>query len=132
MFYLPLHASLMCYLFDQIGGTLPQTESEMYTIITNHLIRTSIDHESGDVKLLESKKLIHLLCKFAFEKILSSDYVMKWSEVEHILKMISSEREPLGLIVPYASAMKRGFQDLYAFFHLPFQEYLAACHIQHG
>ena len=123
MFYLPLHASLMCYLFDQISGTLPQTESEMYTIITNHLIH---NHKSDDVKCLESKKLLHLLCKFAFEKMLSSEYVMKWSEVEH---MISSRGKPLELIVPDASAMKCGFQNLYAFLHLTFQEYLAACHI---
>ena len=129
MFYLPLHASLMCYLFDQIGGTLPQTESEMYTIITNHLIHTSIQHESGDVKCLESKKALHLLCKFAFEKILSSEYIMKWSEVEPIIKMISSRGEPLELIIPDASAMKCGFQNLYTFIHLTFQEYLTACHI---
>ena len=129
MFYLPLHASLMCYLFDQISGTLPQTESEMYTIITNHLIHTSIQHESGDVKCLESKKPLHLLCKFAFEKMLSSEYIMKWSEVEPILKMISSRGEPLELIIPDVSAMKCRFQNLYAFLHLTFQEYLAACHI---
>ena len=129
MFYLPLHAFLMCYLFDQIGGTLPQTESEMYTIITNHLIHTSIHHKSGDVKCLEPKKLLHLLCKFAFEKMLSSEYIMKWSEVEPILKMISSREEPLELIIPDVSAMKCRFQNLYAFLHLTFQEYLAACHI---
>ena len=129
MFYLPLHAFLMCYLFDQIGGTLPQTESEMYTIITNHLIHTSIHHKSGDVQCLEPKKLLHLLCKFAFEKMLSSEYVMKWSEVEPILKMINSRGEPLELIIPDVSAMKCRFQNLYAFLHLTFQEYLAACHI---
>ena len=129
MFYLPLHAFLMCYLFDQISGTLPQTESEMYTIITNHLIHTSIHHKSGDVKCLEPKKLLHLLCKFAFEKMLSSEYIMKWSEVEPILKMISSREEPLELIIPDVSAMKCRFQNLYAFLHLTFQEYLAACHI---
>ena len=35
MCYLPIHAAMVCYLFDIMGSTLPRTETEMYKEFTN-------------------------------------------------------------------------------------------------
>ena len=41
MCYLPIHAAMVCYLFDILGSTLPRTETEMYKEFTTQtLLRT--------------------------------------------------------------------------------------------
>lgn len=69
------------------------------------------------------------ICKLAFEKTVSSKQVMIKSEVKDFFKDISSGNESMGLITVDSMARKCGFENLYTFLHLTFQEYLAAYHL---
>ena len=56
--------------------------------------------------------------------------VMSKSEVQEFFKDVSSDKDSLGLITVDRMAMTCGFENLYTFLHLTFQEYLAAYHIK--
>ena len=43
MCYLPIHAAMVCCLFNIMGGTLPQTETAMYTEFTNATLLRAMD-----------------------------------------------------------------------------------------
>ena len=137
MCYLPIHASMVCYLFNLMGTALARTETEMYTSFMIHtLLRTVMrcDENEGylqspdDLPEME-RGIFFQICKLAFEKTVSSKQVMKRSEIKHFFKDVSCGKESLGLITVDCIAAKFGFQDLYTFLHLTFQEYLAAYHI---
>ncbi len=53
MCYLPIHAAMVCYLFDCLGG-LPQTETEIYDQFTRHILLRSISRHSDDLMCLDS------------------------------------------------------------------------------
>ena len=133
MCYLPIHAAMLCYLFDKMGGKLPYTETKMYTEFTNQtLLRTLITRydkiESPDNLLDQDKEMFYKICKLAFEKTVASRQVLKNSEIPHFSD-ISCGSESLGLITVDCMASVCGFENLYTFLHLTFQEYLAAYHI---
>ncbi len=67
------------------------------------------------------------ICKLAFEETLCGKQVMEQSEVKHFFNPES--KDCLGLITIDVKAAKCGFEKLYTFLHLTFQEYLAAYHI---
>ena len=137
MCYLPIHAAMVCYLFNVMGSKLPRTETLMYTEFTNHtLLRTitryenEIDYLESPDYLLEQDKIIFLrICKLAFEKTVASKQVLKKSEVFNYFSDVSSGNESMGLITVDRMASKCGFENLYTFLHLTFQEYLSAYHI---
>ena len=56
--------------------------------------------------------------------------VMSRSEVQEFFKDVSSGKDSLGLITVDRMARTCGFENLYTFLHLTFQEYLAAYHIK--
>ena len=136
MCYLPIHAAMVCYLFDVMGGKLPHTETKMYTEFTNHtLLRTLTRYkekitylESPDKLLDQDKEIFCKICKLAYEKTTASRQVLKKSEIPHF-RDISSGSESMGLITVDCMASVCGFENLYTFLHLTFQEYLAAYHI---
>ena len=137
MCYLPIHAAMVCYLFNVMGSKLPRTETEMYTEFTNHTLLRTITRYENDIDylkspdyLLEQDKIIFLrICKLAFEKTVTSKQVLKKSEVLDYFTDITSGSESMGLITVDCMASKCGFENLYTFLHLTFQEYLAAYHI---
>ena len=136
MCYLPIHAAMMCYFFNVMGSKLPRTETKMYTEFTNHtLLRTLTRYkekitylESPDKLLDEDKEIFYKICKLAFEKTVASRQVLRKSEISHFSD-ISSGSESMGLITVDSMASVCGFENLYTFLHLIFQEYLAAYHI---
>ena len=136
MCYLPIHAAMVCYLFDVMGSKLPRTETKMYAEFTNHtLLRTLTRYkekitylESPDKLLDQDKDMFCKICKLAFEKTTASRQVLKKSELPHFSD-ISSGSESMGLITVDCMASVCGFENLYTFLHLTFQEYLAAYHI---
>ena len=139
MCYLPIHAAMVCYLFDIMGSILPRTETEMYKEFTNlTLLRTlKRDDGVGQIESFESindlpdqeKKLFLKICKLSFEKTVSSKQAMKRAEVKDFFGDVNCGRESLGLITVDCMAKKYGFENLYTFLHLTFQEYLAAYHL---
>ena len=137
MCYLPIHSAMVCYLFDVMGSKLPRTETEMYKQFTNHTLLRTVTRYRDEIDFLESPgdllkqdyKGFLKICELAFEKTLSSKQVMKKSEVRNFFGDISSGNESMGLITVDCMAKICGFDKLYTFLHLTFQEYLAAYHI---
>ena len=137
MCYLPIHSAMVCFLFDEMSCSLPQTETEMYKNFTNFTLLRSLTRYEENEPCLDSpkdlpaqeRKLFLEICKLAFEKTKTSKQVMKHNEVKDFLKDVKSSSKSLGLINVDRISMISGFQDLYTFLHLTFQEYLAAYHI---
>ena len=138
MCYLPIHAAMVCYLFNIMGGTLPQTETAMYTEFTNATLLRAIRREEEDEMInIESpqdlpdhkREMFYSICRLGFEMTLSSKQVMQKMEVRNFLGDVHCGKESMGLITVDSVAKKCGFENLYTFLHLTFQEYLAACHI---
>ena len=137
MCYLPIHTAMVCYLFDVMGGKLPRTETDMYTEFTNHtLLRTLTRHEGEDDFLEsasdlsgENKERFLSIIQLAFEKTIASKQVFRKSEVRSFFNDVPCGNESMGLITVDCMASRCGFENLYTFLHLTFQEYLAAYHI---
>ena len=137
MCYLPIHTAMVCFLFNIVGSTLPRTETEMYTDFTTlTLVRTirRADDEMHTIRSAEDlpdneKELFLRICKLAFEKTASSKQVMRKDEVSDFFRDVHCGNESMGLITVDSMAQKCGFENLYTFLHLTFQEYLAAYHV---
>ena len=138
MCYLPIHAAMVCYLFDVMGSKLPRTETKMYTEFANHTLLRNLtryekeldyDLESPDDLQSQDKEIFDKICKLAFEKTAASRQVFKKKEIRNIFGDSSSGSETMGLITIDQIASICGFDKLYTFLHLTFQEYLAAYHI---
>ena len=138
MCYLPIHAAMVCYLFDVMGSKLPRTETKMYTEFANHTLLRNFtryekeldyDLESPDDLQGQEKEIFDKICKLAFEKTTASRQVFKKKEIRNIFGDASSGSETMGLITIDQIASICGFKKLYIFLHLTFQEYLAAYHI---
>ena len=136
MCYLPIHAAMVCYLFDVMGSKLPRTETKTYAEFTNHTLLRTLTRYNEDNTYLQSpdelsdqyKEIFYEICKLAFEKTAASRQVLKKSEIPHFSD-ISSGSESMGLITVDCMASVCGFENLYTFLHLTFQEYLAAYHL---
>ena len=133
MCYLPIHAAMVCYLFNIMGGTLPRTETTMYTEFTNATLLRAMDKrtyiESPQDLPDHQKKKFYSICKLGFEMTRSFKQVMGEMEVRNFFGDVHCGKESMGLITVDSVAKKCGFENLYTFLHLTFQEYLAACHI---
>ena len=138
MCYLPIHAAMVCYLFNIMGGTLPHTETAMYTEFTNATLLRAIRREEEDeMIIIESpqdlpdykREIFYSICRLGFEMTLSSKQVMRKMDIRNFFGNVHCGKESMGLITVDCTARKCGFENLYTFLHLTFQEYLAACHI---
>ena len=138
MCYLPIHAAMVCYLFDVMGSKLPRTETKMYTEFANHTLLRNLtryekeldyDLESPDDLQGRDKEIFDKICRLAFEKTAASRQVFKKKEIRNIFGDASSGSETMGLITIDQIASICGFKKLYTFLHLTFQEYLAAYYI---
>ena len=130
MCYLPIQTAMICFLFDVCEDTLPNTETGIYTEFTKQTVlralyrriasrhKTVLSLEHLDKK---EKDIVFQICKLAFEMTRSSKQVIQ-QEADTI-------DESLGLITVDWKATICGFQNMYSFCHLTFQEFLSAYHI---
>ena len=136
MCYLPIQSAMVCFLYDEDKG-LPNTETQIYMEFAKHAILRSL-YRSEDKKhtYLQSihslsgpdGEVFHSICKLAFEKTIASLQILEQADVDKFCNCLKIG-DALGLIVVDNKATKAGFQNIYTFCHLTFQEFLAACHI---
>ncbi len=138
MCYLPIHAAMVCYLFDYLDVDLPQTETEIYDQFTRHTLLRSISRHSGNLLCLDSieslpeqeKEVFNKINTLAYEKTVSGKQSVLQSDVDHLFNSAESN-DFFGLITVDIKAIGCVFQKMYTFLHLTFQEFLAAYHISH-
>ncbi len=112
---------------------LPQTETEIYEQFTRHTLLRSISRHSDDLMCLDSieslpeqeKEVFSKISTLAYEKTVSGKQSVLQSDVDHIFNATQST-DFLGLITVDIKAIGCGFQKMYTFLHLTFQEFLAA------
>ena len=136
MCYLPIHTAMVCFLC-QADRSLPETETGIYKEFTIYFflraLRQLNDDEDIYIDSIESlpsseRESYMKICKLAFEMTVSSKQVMKQKDVQNFFD-VHSNRDYFGLITVDRVALKYGFQKLYTFLHLTFQEFLTAYHI---
>ena len=138
MCYLPIHTCMVCFLYDNLESDLPQTETNIYAEFTKFTMLRTLYRDDGNSDMcIESltdlpepqNQLYVTICKLAFEMTRSSKQVMTQTEVKHFFNLQPTDKNCMGLITIDKMAMMCGFQKLYTFLHLTFQEFLAAFYI---
>ena len=132
MCYLPVHAAMICFLFSQLEGNIPHTETQIYEqfTIATLLRRKTCALEPRQLKSLkdlrgEEELRFRSICKLAFDMIMNSQQVVSQSDTQVSL----SDATVLGLLTVEHTSRHYGLEHLYTFHHLTFQEFLAAFHI---
>ena len=137
MCYLPVHASMICYLYSHEKDKLPTTETQFYTQFTTSTISRKLMREDTHLKEVcledlgeRNKDQLFEICKLAFEMTSSSEQVFcRSKDSVQLIDELGSDGPSLGLVTVDCGAKSQGYKDFYSFLHLTFQEYLAAYYI---
>ena len=134
MCYLPVHAAMICFLFSQLEGNIPHTETQIYEqfTISTLLRQKTRTEEQQQLKSLndlfgEEELQFRSICKLAFDMIMNSQQVVSQSDAQVSLSDATSS--VLSLLTVEHTSRHYGLEHLYTFHHLTFQEFLAAFHI---
>ena len=136
MCYLPIHTSMVCFLYDNLDSVIPQTETEIYAEFAKFTILRILYRHDSESEVIESIKdlpspqieVYFKICQLALKMCTSSKQVLQEVEVKDFF-VIQGDKGSLSLITIDKIATKCGFQKLFTFLHLTFQEFLAACYI---
>ena len=138
MCYLPVHAAMICLIYSESEDEIPTTETKIYECFTMLTIIRKLrrDDESSTQPIslhnLDAgvQEQFNRICQLAFEMTSSSKQVFLRNDSNLQLTDGSGSDGPsLGLVTVDSTAKLYEYNDLYAFLHLTFQEYLAAFHI---
>ena len=134
MCYLPVHAAMICFLFSQLEGNIPHTETQIYEQFTISTLLRQKTRTEGPQRLKSLKYLcgkekedFKLICKLAYHMIIKSQQVVSQSDTPVPFSDFTSS--VLGLLTVEQTFRHYGIEHLYTFHHLTFQEFLAAFHI---
>ena len=136
MCYLPVHAAMICYIYDNCDGEIASTETKIYELFTLLTIKRMLKVNNDSTKITSLQMLegsLHKsfdnICRLAFDMTVSS----KQAVLENDIKSHLSDEVPsihsLGLVTIDSTARLLDFEHLYSFLHLTFQEFLAAFHL---
>ena len=137
MCYLPVHAAMICFLYSKLGENIPQTETKIYESFTRFTLLRKLNREDPQHQRINSlqcltgdiKEYFINICKLAFDMIMHSKQAILQSQTQFPLSIPYSDKPSLGLVTIDSTAELFGFEDLYTFLHLTFQEYLAAFYL---
>ena len=140
--YLPLHLAMVAYLFDVMGSSLPERETEIYRHFTLSTIcrtlfreRELADSVSGTMRISsindlqpEKYQTFMSICQLAFQATAQQKQIFSDSEVNDSFR-VDPHGEYLGLITTDEQYALYGLDETYSFLHLTLQEFLAAYHL---
>ncbi len=138
MCYLPVHASMVCYMYITLGDNIPTTETLLYDHFTCMTVVRKMKKEDELYSVLktlnsltgEIKEHFVTICKLAFQMVQRSVQVLSKSDFSAQLDHKSgSDDQFLGLVVVDSVAELLGYKEMYSFLHLTYQEFLAAWYI---
>ncbi len=137
MCYLPVHAVMICYLFQDFKGNFPTTESEVYFEFTKSLILRTLCQTREDVLIrsfddIPGNERVYFkkLCKLAYTMTIKSEQVVNRSEMSSACPSeITDDSFFLGFVNIECASNRCGLHKIYSFLHLTLQEYLAAVYI---
>ena len=133
MCYLPIHASMICYLYHLEGDELPTTETQIYEHfkLSTVMRKRKREDENFNIRDLseEDKTRLAKISKLAFDMTTASRQVFDGSDTD--MQLCDKPDSDLGLLTVDSTAKLYGDHHVYAFLHLTFQEYMAANYIFH-
>ena len=128
MCYLPIHAAMICFLFQYSDGVDLSTQTKVYSefvqlIVYRHLVRQQdFSQHLDSLKDLDPVHSKHLcdLCALAFNMTINSKQVISSKELGYQLDGRGSpgEERGLGLLTICPTLLKTGVHHSYAFLHL--------------
>ena len=135
MCYLPVHAQIICFLYNEKEGNIPHMENKIYE---EFAISTLLRHKQRNREELHLNSLEELqetedrlqfngICKLAYDMVINSQQLVSKEEAQ---KFLLAEGSFYGLLtVEHVSKRLHDVEEVCTFHHFTFQEYLAARHI---
>ena len=129
--YLPINASIICFLYSQQFDKLPKTETQIYEKFTESIILCKLrlnNPSAQSVKDLNKKEIEYFdeICLLAFNMTTENTQIA----LELPLSLYSLDTTPFcGLLTTDHIIKQYGMESAFTFLHLTLQEYLAAYHL---
>ena len=137
MCYLPVHAAIICYIYDNCDGEIPSTDTKIYKLFTLLTIKRMLKVNNDSTKITSLQMLegsLHKsfgnICRLAFDMTITSKQVAFESDIDtHLSDEVGSNIHSLCLVTIDSTARLLDYEHLYFFLHLTFQEFLASFHL---